>query len=97
VTVASYLLELHLPRGVSLSSAAEAAGRVEAASVPGGGRVRYVRTLFVAEDETCFHFFEAPCLDAVAEAASRAGLVAARVTEAVPNEEATTTTHRRIR
>ena len=79
----SYLIELYLSRGVSLASAAEVARRVQAASAPEGGGLRYVRTLFVAEDETCFHVFEAPSRDAVVEAASRAGLAGARVTEAV--------------
>jgi Protein of unknown function (DUF4242) len=72
---------------VSLSAAAEDARRVQAASALAGGELRYVRTLFVAEDETCFHVFEAPSRDAVVEAASRAGLVDARVTEAAQNEE----------
>jgi Protein of unknown function (DUF4242) len=85
--VPTYLLELYLRRGVSLSSAAEDARRVQAASALAGGGLRYVRTLFVAEDETCFHVFEAPSRDAVVEAASRAGLESARVTEAAQNEE----------
>jgi hypothetical protein len=87
--VPSYRLELYLPRRVSLSSAAEDARRVQAASAPGDG-LRYVRTLFVAENETCFHLFEAPSRDAVVEAATRAGLARARVTEAVQNEQETT-------
>jgi hypothetical protein len=92
----TYVLELHLSRGVSLSSAAEDARRVQAASALGGSGLRYVRTQFVAEDETCFHVFEAPSRHAVVEAAAGAGLRDARVTEVADNEEATTT-HRRVR
>ena len=91
-----YLLELYLPRGVSLSRAAEDARRVQAASAHAGSGLRYVRTLFVAEDETCFHVFEALSRDVLVEAASRAGFAGARVTEAVQNKEATTT-QRRVR
>jgi hypothetical protein len=49
--------------------------------------VRYVRTLFVAEDETCFHVFDAPSREALVEAARRAGLTALRITEAIENED----------
>jgi hypothetical protein len=83
--VPSYLVELYPRCGVSLSTGPEDARRVQAASADGG--LWYVRTLFVAEDETCFHVFEAPSRDAVVEAATRAGLAGARVTEAAPNEE----------
>jgi hypothetical protein len=87
IAVPSYLLELKLPHGVSPSCGAEDARRVQAAAVPGAGELRYVRTVFVAEEETCFHLFEAPSRNAVVEAAARAGLAVARVTDAVLNEE----------
>jgi hypothetical protein len=84
--VPSYLLELYQPRARPLSSAADDARRVEAVAALAGRELRYVRTLFVAEDETCFHVFEAPTREAVVDAASRAGLEDARVTEAVQSE-----------
>jgi hypothetical protein len=49
----------------------------------GGEELRYVRTYFVAEDEICFHVFEAASREVVVEAAERAGLTDARITEAV--------------
>jgi hypothetical protein len=44
--------------------------------------VRYVRAIFVPEDETCFHLFEAASPDAVYAASERAGLSAQRIVEA---------------
>jgi len=45
-----------------------------------GTTVRYVRSIFVPEDETCFLLYEAPSIDAVRAAAERAGLGAGRIT-----------------
>jgi len=36
--------------------------------------VRFVRSVFVPEDETCFYLYEAASVDAVREAARRAAL-----------------------
>jgi hypothetical protein len=46
-----------------------------------GTRVRYLRSIFMPDDETCFLFFEASSAAAVGEVAERAGL-GARVVEA---------------
>ena len=75
-----YLLELYVPRGQGLDEAAARAQLVEDRDV------RYVRTMFVAEDETCFHVFEAASREALLEAASRSGLEEARITETVESE-----------
>jgi hypothetical protein len=45
--------------------------------------VRYVRAIFVPEDETCFLLYETGSADAVREAARRAGLGRERITEAL--------------
>jgi hypothetical protein len=50
-----------------------------------GQHVRFLRSIFVPEDETCFYLYQALSIDAVREAASRAGLRFQRVTEAVSN------------
>lgn len=44
--------------------------------------MRYLRTIFVPEDETCFHLFEAVSADAVAEASKRAAIEHERIVEA---------------
>lgn len=46
-----------------------------------GTPVRFVRSIFVPEDETCFHLYEAASAESVREAARRAALPFERVTE----------------
>ena len=45
--------------------------------------VRYVRTTFLPDDETCFHVFEAAAEEAVREICRRAGIDSARIVPAV--------------
>jgi len=83
--MAEYLLELYISRGnpAAVELAAERA-RAAAETLTGEGMpVRYVRAIFVPEDETCFLLFEAGSVDAVREAARRAGLGCERITEAL--------------
>ena len=75
-----YLVELYMPRGQALEEASARGRRM------GEGDVRYLRTMYVAEDETCFHVFEASSREALLEAAQRSGLTDARITETVESE-----------
>lgn len=71
---------------------AEVAERVRAAArelTAAGTAIRYLRSTFVPEDETCFHLFEAGSAEAVNEASARAGLGAVRVVEAIREGEGT--------
>jgi hypothetical protein len=81
----TYLVEAYVPR--SQERGARGAGqraRAAAAELSGEGvPVRYVRTTFLPEDETCFHVFEAGSMDVVEEACRRAALRHARVSLAV--------------
>ena len=43
--------------------------------------VRFVRSVFVPEDEACFYLYEAPSAEVVREAARRAALPFARFTQ----------------
>ena len=81
----SFLIESYVPRSrheeVSkatrlLRAAAEQLARE-------GTPVRYVRTTFLPDDETCFHIFEAPSHEAVEELRRRAALGRARIVTAV--------------
>ena len=47
-----------------------------------GIQVRFLRSIFVPEDETCFHLFDAVSEDVVAEVARRAELRYERIVEA---------------
>jgi hypothetical protein len=79
----TYLLELYVPRSGAFEQAAVQARQVAAAAAREGLPVQYLRSLYLADDETCFHVFEAPSREAVAEAARQVGLTDARVTAAV--------------
>jgi Protein of unknown function (DUF4242) len=68
-------VSLHLPRPEDLVRAAEQLSRE-------GKPVRFLRSLFVPEEETCFYLFEATASDVVREAATRAGLACDHLVEA---------------
>lgn len=53
--------------------------------------VRFVRSIFVPEDESCFYLFEAPSAEAVRQAVHRARLRFDRIVEAVTPSEGVTT------
>ena len=72
----SYFVEIYAP---GESDVADLAARARTAA---GDEVRYIRSVFVPEDETCFHLFEGPSAEAVKELSERARLEAARVVEA---------------
>ena len=83
--MARYLAELYLSRTGSdglRETAARARSAAEELSRE-GRPVRYLRAILLAEDETCFHLYEAAAAKWVLEAARRAGIPVERVVEAV--------------
>jgi hypothetical protein len=83
-----FLLELYISCSdhAAVSESAQRA-RLAAARLHGEGTlVRYLRAIFVPEDETCFLVFEAASADNVRRAARLAGLPAERVVEALAIE-----------
>lgn len=81
----SYCLELYLPQASTarLEEAASQARLAAEALSTDGIPINYVRTTYLAGDETCFHLFEANSAEDVAEAALRAGLPTGRVTRVI--------------
>jgi hypothetical protein len=86
--VVEFLLEVYMSRsdrcavGDAADRAAVAAQRVRR----DGRSVRYLRSIFVPEDETCFLVYEAASIDDVRRAARLAGLPADRIVEALEME-----------
>ena len=79
----TYAVELYVPRSGSdgLREAAVRARAAEAAAET-SGRVRYVRSIFLPDDEVCFHVYEADSRSEVHEASTRARIAFERILEA---------------
>jgi hypothetical protein len=83
-----YVVEVFLSRGRA-AALEELSVRLRRASeelARAGTPVLYVRSVFLPEDETCFHFFEAASLAAIEESCRRLGLERARITSATGAE-----------
>lgn len=86
----TYLVEAYQARGRDVKELSRLEERARAAArevTRLHAEVRYVRAILVPEDETCFYVFEARSREVVAEAAVRAGLSEARITESVETLE----------
>ena len=85
--MSEYLVELYLPSGAAGTFAAlTAAARAAVAAPTADGAVRYLRSIFVPRDETCFFLFDADSEAAVEEVSRRAGLDYLRITAAVSSD-----------
>jgi hypothetical protein len=76
--VASFVVEVYAPN-LGRSDLADVAQRAEAAARDlrsEGLSVRYLRSVLVPEDDTCFHHVEGPSADAIRRLSERAGLFA---------------------
>jgi hypothetical protein len=79
-----YLVELYLPKpdaGGRRAAAAKARSAARALTRE-GTPVRYVRSIFIPDDETYFHLFEGPSAEAVRMASERAGMSPSRIVAA---------------
>ena len=76
-----FLVELYLPRSATAEAEtmATAVRAAAEAMTREGSRIRYLRSIFVPEDETCFLVFEAADREWVLAAAERAGLEVDRI------------------
>ena len=80
----AFLAELYLPAAGrdALRSAARLARAAADALSAEGTPVRYVRAIFVPDDEICLLLFEAPSFEAVTRLAARAELAFDRIARA---------------
>jgi Nickel responsive protein SCO4226-like len=87
--MAEFLVELYVSRidTVGAERGARRARRAADELAREGTPVRYLRSIFVPEDETCFYLYEAATTDVVREAAERACLPVERITEALPEPD----------
>jgi hypothetical protein len=83
--VAEFLLELYVSKTDTsvVERGREAARRAANDLTRQGTPVRFLLSIFVPGDETCFFLYEAESADVVREAARRAALPHGRVAEAV--------------
>jgi hypothetical protein len=77
-----FVVELYLPttadrRQLMASRVQRAVAELRA----GGTEVRYLRWIYIPEDETCFHLFEGSSAEAIAEASHRAAIDYDRIVE----------------
>jgi Protein of unknown function (DUF4242) len=85
--MAEFMLEFYAARGdAGAVRRRTRRARVAAAALTREGTpVRFVRSIYVPDDETCFVLYEATSCAAVREAAARAELSFERVARAVPS------------
>jgi Protein of unknown function (DUF4242) len=83
--VAEFVVELYVSRTdvAGVERGAERARLAAECLTRAGTPVRYLRSIFVPQDETCLVLFEAASADAVRAAARRAALPFDRVVEVV--------------
>ena len=78
----TYLVEAYMPKTIDVAEV-ESRVREAAAELAGpNAEVRYLRSIFVPDDELCMHLFDADSVEAVSEVTRRAGISADRIAEA---------------
>lgn len=78
-----FLVEVYTPAVAALAEIQERARTAATELSESGKPARYVRSIVVPGDETCFHLFEAASAEVVLEASRRAGISPQRIVEAV--------------
>jgi hypothetical protein len=80
---AHYLMESYLPRH-ELPERAQTVARMRRAARAASARgtpVRYLRSIFIPADESCFHLFEGPSAEAIEEVGREAAVECDRIVE----------------
>ena len=76
----TFLVEAYAPASSSLELLAEQALRAATEAVSAGS-LCHIRSILIAEDETCFHLYEADSAETVARAMSAVAVHANRIVE----------------
>ena len=86
--MSEFLLELYVSRSDrgAVLDGADRAGLAAQRLRRDGASIRYLRSIFVPEDETCLFVYEAASIDDVRRAAGLAGLPADHIVEALETE-----------
>ena len=79
----TYLVEAYLPADARRADVERRARETAHALNREGVPVRYVRSILVPSDETCFHVLEAQSKAAVTELVDRAAIPSVRIMEAL--------------
>ncbi len=82
----TFLLEFSVSRTAEARKLGEHARQVAEELSRHGTPVRYLRSIFVPQDETCFHLYEATSIESVRQIAERASLSCVHICEAVSEE-----------
>jgi hypothetical protein len=86
--VPSFLAETYLARpGKARLRSAQRARAAAKKLAEHGTRIRFVRSIYVPNDEICFLVFDSISADAVEDACTRAGIRVERVVEAVESPQ----------
>ena len=94
-----YLVELYVPRRAqaTLGDAADRARRASEQLTNEGKHVRYLSTIFIPQDEICFHLYEAQAADLVDEASLLAQIAYERIVPAVCVDRGNSNSHKETR
>jgi hypothetical protein len=79
-----YLVEAYTPATIRIAELEARARRTADRLSKNGTRVRYVRAIYVPEDELCMHLVDAASADEADDLIRRAGISPDRIVEAAP-------------
>jgi hypothetical protein len=79
-----YLVEAYTPATIEIAELEARARRTADRLSMNGTQVRYVRAIYVPEDELCMHLVDAASADVADDLIRRAGISPDRIVEAAP-------------
>ena len=79
-----FLIEAYTPASIEIADVEARVRRAADYLAKDGTDVRYVRAIFVPEDELCLHLLDADSADAASDLVRQAGISPDRIVEAKP-------------